>query len=129
MILPSTSRISHHHKVTNITMSPTSLSPNLSFSYSRRKIKQFYPTFHSKDLKNLYDTDSRGYNEETRLEWFQKANPQFNLTEFKIKAASPPTIVAATLSKIDLVASFTDRLTPFGVCKNLDLGKYKLLAI
>ena len=76
---------------------------------------------------NLYDhhTDHVEYNEEA----FRKANPQFNLTEFKIKAASPPTIVAATLSKIDLVASFTDRLTPFGVCKNLDLGKYKLLAI
>ena len=27
MILPPTSEISHHHKVTNITMSPTSLSP------------------------------------------------------------------------------------------------------
>ena len=26
-ILPSTSEISHHHKVTNITMTPTSLSP------------------------------------------------------------------------------------------------------
>ena len=103
-------------------MSSTSLSPNLSFSYSRRKIKQFYPNFHSKDLMSLYDTDSRGYNEET----FRKANPHFNLTEFKIKAASPPTIVDAKLSKIDLVASFTDKLTPFGVCKSLDLGKYKL---
>jgi len=29
MILPPTSEISHHHKVTNITMSPTSLSPSL----------------------------------------------------------------------------------------------------
>ena len=28
MILPPTSEISHHHKVTNITMSPTSLSPS-----------------------------------------------------------------------------------------------------
>ena len=28
MILPPTSQISHHHKVTNITMSPTSLFPN-----------------------------------------------------------------------------------------------------
>ena len=28
MILPPTSQISHHHKVTNITMSPTSLSPS-----------------------------------------------------------------------------------------------------
>ena len=27
MIVPPTSQISHHHKVTNITMSPTSLSP------------------------------------------------------------------------------------------------------
>ena len=27
MLLPTTSEISHHHKVTNITMSPTSLSP------------------------------------------------------------------------------------------------------
>ena len=27
MILPPTSEISHHHKVTNTTMSPTSLSP------------------------------------------------------------------------------------------------------
>ena len=27
MILPPTSQIRHHHKVTNITMSPTSLSP------------------------------------------------------------------------------------------------------
>ena len=27
MILPPTSEISHQHKVTNITMSPTSLSP------------------------------------------------------------------------------------------------------
>ena len=32
MILPPTSEISHHHKVTNITMSPTSLSP---FSYGK----------------------------------------------------------------------------------------------
>ena len=82
-------------------------------------MKQFYPNFHSKDLMNLYDTKSRDYNEEA----FQNDNPNFNLTEFKIKAASPPTIVAATLSKIDLVNSFTDRLTPFGVCKSLDLGK------
>ena len=74
---------------------------------------QFYPNFHSKDLMNLYDTK----------EAFRNDNPNFNLTEFKIKAASPPTIVAATLSKIDLVNSFTDRLTPFGVCKSLDLGK------
>ena len=29
MILPPTSEISHHHKVTDITMSPTSLSPIL----------------------------------------------------------------------------------------------------
>ena len=28
MILPPKSESSHHHKVTNITMSPTSLSPN-----------------------------------------------------------------------------------------------------
>ena len=27
MILPPTSQIGHHHKVTNVTMSPTSLSP------------------------------------------------------------------------------------------------------
>ena len=27
MILPPTSQISHHHKVTNVAMSPTSLSP------------------------------------------------------------------------------------------------------
>ena len=80
---------------------------------------QLYPNFHSKDLMNLYDTKSRDYNEEA----FRNDNPNFNLTEFKIKAASPPTIVAATLSKIDLVNSFTDRLTPFGVCKSLDLGK------
>ena len=31
MILPPTSQISHHHKVTNITMSPTSLSPKCFF--------------------------------------------------------------------------------------------------
>ena len=91
----------------------------LIFSYSRRKVKQFYPNFHSKELMNLYDTESRNYNEEA----FRNANPNFNLTEFKIKAASPPTIVAATLSKIDLATSFTDKLTPFGVCKSLDLGK------
>ena len=30
MILPPTSKTSHHHKVTNITMSSTSLSPSLS---------------------------------------------------------------------------------------------------
>ena len=30
VILPSTSEISHHHKVTNITMSPTSMSPLIS---------------------------------------------------------------------------------------------------
>ena len=30
MILSPTSQISHHHKVTNITMSPTSLSPLLT---------------------------------------------------------------------------------------------------
>ena len=83
-------------------------------------MKQFYPNFHSKELMNLYDTQSRNYNEEA----FRNANPNFNLTEFKFKAASPPTIVAATLSTIDLATSFTDRLTPFGVCKSLDLGQY-----
>ena len=31
MILPPTSQTSHHHKVTNITMSPTSLSPTPLF--------------------------------------------------------------------------------------------------
>ena len=30
MILPPTSQIGYHHKVTNITMSPTSLSPDLN---------------------------------------------------------------------------------------------------
>ena len=33
MTLPQTSEISHHHKVTNITMSPTSLSPDGCFRY------------------------------------------------------------------------------------------------
>ena len=32
MILQPTSEISHHHKVTNITMSPTSLSPHVKKS-------------------------------------------------------------------------------------------------
>ena len=93
---------------------------NKIFSYSRKKIKQFYPGFHSKDLMNLYDVQSRHYDEKA----FRKANPNFNLTEFKTKAASPPVIVAATLSKLELTSSFTDRLTPFGVCKSLDLGNY-----
>ena len=81
-------------------------------------MKQFYPNIHSKDLMNLYDVESRQYDEEA----FRTDNPQFNLTEFKIKAASTPEIVAATLSKLDLKTRFTDRLTPFGVCKSLDLG-------
>ena len=34
MILPPTSEISHHHKVTNITMSPTSLSPVVSDTFN-----------------------------------------------------------------------------------------------
>ena len=93
---------------------------NKIFSYSRKKIKQFYPGFHSKDLMNLYDVQSRHYDEKA----FRKANPNFNLTDFKIKAAFPPIIVAATLSKLELTSSFTDRLTPFGVCKSLDLGNY-----
>ena len=38
MILPPTSQISHHHKVTSITMSPTSLSPVLSHNYHTDKI-------------------------------------------------------------------------------------------
>ena len=33
MILPPTSQISRHHKVTNITMSPTSLSPIKAFRF------------------------------------------------------------------------------------------------
>ena len=36
MILPPTSQISHHHKVTNIPMSPTSLSP-LPLFLSRKR--------------------------------------------------------------------------------------------
>ena len=33
MILPPTSQIGHHHKVTNITMSPTSLSPRIHVAH------------------------------------------------------------------------------------------------
>ena len=35
MILPPRSQIGHHHKVTNITMSPTSLSPILQRLWTR----------------------------------------------------------------------------------------------
>ena len=38
MILPPTSENSHHHKVTNITMSPTSLSPSSYWAESFLKI-------------------------------------------------------------------------------------------
>ena len=38
MILPPTSEISHHYKVTNITMSPTSLSPIFSFYFVKIRI-------------------------------------------------------------------------------------------
>ena len=34
MILPTTSKISQHNKVTNITMSPTSLSPRISARFN-----------------------------------------------------------------------------------------------
>ena len=37
MILPPTSEISHHYKVTNITMSPTSLSPIFLFYFVKKK--------------------------------------------------------------------------------------------
>jgi len=40
MILSPTSEISHHHKVTNTTMSPTSLSPILGIS--KTKFKKHY---------------------------------------------------------------------------------------
>ena len=82
-------------------------------------MQQFYPNIHSKDLINLYEVESRQYDEDA----FRKDNPKFNLTEFKTKAASTPVVVAARLSKIDLSTYFTDRLTPFGVCKSLDLGE------
>ena len=41
MILPPTSQIGHHHKVTNITMSPTSLSPKFSSSHLFSVLSQF----------------------------------------------------------------------------------------
>ena len=82
-------------------------------------MRQFYPNIHSKDLMNLYDVESKQYDEEA----FRKDNPKFNLTEFKIKTASTPVVVAAMLSNIDLSSRFTDRLTPYGVCKTLDLGE------
>ena len=83
-------------------------------------MQQFYPNIHPKDLINLYEVESRQYDEDA----FRKDNPKFNLTEFKTKAASTPVVVAARLSKIDLSTYFTDRLTPFGVCKSLDLGEW-----
>ena len=38
MILSPTSEISHHHKVTNITVSPTSLSPLKTYLMKIKKI-------------------------------------------------------------------------------------------
>ena len=51
MILPPTSEISHHHKVTNIRMSPTSLTPRMDqierqLLHIKTKVDQnFYPLF------------------------------------------------------------------------------------
>ena len=42
MILPPTSEISHHHKVTNITVSPTSLSPPKSYPHLIELIDEWY---------------------------------------------------------------------------------------
>ena len=44
MILSPTSQISHHHKVTNITMSPTSLSPIRSLGQALPKKSLVGPT-------------------------------------------------------------------------------------
>ena len=38
MILPPTSQIDHHHKVTNVTMSPISLSPMLMMMIAKRSL-------------------------------------------------------------------------------------------
>ena len=85
-------------------------------------MRQFYPNLHSKDLVRLYDIGSRS--DSIDEEAFRNDNPEFNFTEFKYKTAATPLIVAATLSRINLVSSFTDHLTPFGVCKSLKLGIY-----
>ena len=42
MILLPTSEISHHHKATNITMSPTSLLPCLTIHNGSKKLVQTY---------------------------------------------------------------------------------------
>ena len=82
-------------------------------------MRKYYPNIHSKDLVNLHDI---GVSDSFDEDQFRKDNPNFNLTEFTIKTADTPVIVAATLSRINLVSSFTDQLTPFGVCKSLKLG-------
>ena len=45
MILSPKTEISHHHKVTNITMSPTALSPNqfITMNYSIERIEVSEP--------------------------------------------------------------------------------------
>ena len=90
-------------------------------------MREFYPNIHSKDLVRLYNigSSSDSFDEEA----FRNDNPQFNFTEFKYKTAATPVIVAATLSKLNLVSSFTDHLTPFGVCKSLKLGIYTIFCL
>ena len=57
MILPPTSEISHHHKVTNITMSPTSLSPLMHIVWAKKGALIAWSTFQRalfwKCLKNM----------------------------------------------------------------------------
>ena len=74
MILPPTSEISHHYKVTNITMSPTSLSPISLFYFVKKKKKipnfgliydaqnfiQGFVVFH-RTLRNKFLATSGGY--------------------------------------------------------------------
>ena len=59
MILPPTSKISHHHKVTNITMLPTSLSP----------LFQYIPGFSKPFILNVFDEESVSDLEEPVIQW------------------------------------------------------------
>ena len=59
MILQPTSKISHHHKITNKAMSPTSLSP----------LFQYVPGFSKPFILNVFDEESESALEDPVIQW------------------------------------------------------------
>ena len=102
MILPPTSEISHHHKVTNITMSPTLLSPFLA-----EDIRSWREIYGDKlkiygYLRKIYGPELKLYGPNLGLQNFEK-NIDLRYTVFWHKIYGPLEHMFCVLSSLHIM--------------------------